>query len=194
MKWTIAVVTAVVVPTLAIAQQPTYGRDTARAQGRERPTQQTPSREDRGVRSEARGEVETPRARRGRGGRTTWGLSTNEIRELQQALQNINCYDAHIDGIIGPRTRAGIPCAMRHHNLTGSDPNELMRALNLNIEVDAKAGLGAIMRSGATNSDRPPAERRDTTGQGLTRDTTDQSGKRDTLRENRPPETPPPIR
>lgn len=194
MKWTIALVTAVLVPTLAVAQQPTYGRDTARAQGRDRPAPQKPSREDRGVRAEARGEVETPRARRGRARRTTWGLSTNEIRDLQQALQNINCYDAHIDGIIGPRTRAGIPCAMRHHNLTGSDPNELMRALNLNIQVDAEAGLGAIMRSGAANPDRPSVQRRDTTDRGLMRDTTDQRGKRDTLRENRPPETPPPTR
>ena len=189
MKLTIAALVAVLVPAIAIAQQPTYPPDTARNQQRERPQ----------VRAEARGEVDTPRRR----ARTTWGLSTTEIRELQQALQNIDCYDAEIDGIIGPITRRGIGCAMRHHNITGSDPNELRQALGLNFQIDANAGLGAVMRSGAQQNrggmrgeqrpkdptqriGRDPQQQRDTL-QG--QDTTQQ---RDTLQGQRPTTTPTP--
>ena len=187
MKLTIAMLAGVLVPTIATAQQPTYPRDTA----------QQPQ-----VRAEARGEVDTPRRR----GRVTWGLEMNEIRELQQALQNINCYDAEIDGIIGPITRRGIGCAMRHHNLTGSDPNELTRALGLSFQIDANAGIGAVMRSGAAQKrgemrgeqrgeqrpkdptqriGRDPQVQRDT----LQEDTRQQ---RDTLQGQRPTTTPTP--
>ena len=192
MKWTTALMTAAVIPTVALAQDPTYGRDTARAQGRDTAraqSQQRPqSREDRQVRSESRGNVETARRTRGR---ATWGLSAPQIRELQQSLQGIDCYDAEIDGVIGPRTRAGIACAMHHHNITGADPNELTQALGLGFQIDAKAGLGSVMRSGARNRgargmqqnrDRSQDQRRDSTGQ----------GSRDTSQSNTPTTAPPP--
>lgn len=189
MKWTTAIMTAAIIPTIALAQDPRSGRDTTRAQGRDttrpQPQQRGESRRDPQVRAESRGNVDAPR--RGARGRTTWGLSTSQIRELQQALQSINCYDADIDGMIGPRTRAGIPCAMRHHNITGQDPNELMQALGLSFQVDAKAGLGAIMRSGAASRDR---DQRDPS-RNRPRDTSEQ-GRRDTLQGNRPTTAPPP--
>src|SRR5687767_2497637 len=125
MKWTTAIIGALVIPAVALAQDPTSGRDTARAQGRDtaraQSQQRDQSRGDRQVRAESRGNVET--ARRGARSRATWGLSNSQIRELQQSLQSIDCYDAEVDGIIGPRTRAGIGCAMRHHDITGEDPN-----------------------------------------------------------------------
>jgi hypothetical protein len=189
MKWTTAILTAVVIPTIAVAQDPTYGRDTARAQGRDTARAQAQRRNqprDPQVRAESRGNVEM--SRRGARSRTTWGLSSSQIRELQQSLQGIDCYDAEIDGLIGPRTRAGIACAMRHHDITGQNPNELLRALGLTFEVDANAGLGAVMRSGAANRDqrepRTPARDRQ-------RDTTGRAG-RDTLQGNRPTTPPPP--
>jgi hypothetical protein len=187
MKWTTAIITAAVVPTLALAQDPTYGRDTARAQGRDtaraQPQQRDRARGEPRVRSESRGDVAP---RRGARGRTTWGLSMTQIRELQQGLQNIDCYDGEIDGLIGPRTRAGIACAMRHHDITGEDPNELMRALNVDIEVDAKAGLGAVMRSGAARGEPRDMQRN------RQRDTSGQRNQRDTLQGNRPTTTPTP--
>ena len=176
MKLTIATLAAVLVPTIAPAQQPTYPPDTT----------QLPQ-----VRAEARGEVDTPRRR----GRVTWGLEMNQIRELQQALQSIDCYNGEIDGIVGPITRRGIGCAMRHHNLTGSDPNELTRALGLDFQIDAKAGLGAVMRSGAPQS---RGEIRDEQrGEQRPRDPTQRTGRdpqqqRDTLEGQRPTTTPTP--
>jgi peptidoglycan hydrolase-like protein with peptidoglycan-binding domain len=169
MRWSIASIAAVVVPALAVAQQPTYGRDTARAHGHDKGRDQ--------VRAESRGAVDVP-GRRPRG-RTTWGLSSSQISELQQALQRIDCYDAEIDGRIGPRTRAGIACAKRHHNITGEDPNELTRALGLSFQVDAKAGLGAVMRSGSRRDQRGPRPNR-------------QDNARDTLPGKRPTTTPSP--
>jgi hypothetical protein len=177
MKMTIATLAAVLVPTIATAQQPTYPRDTAGQQPQ--------------VRSEARGEVDTPRRR----GRVTWGLDMNEIRELQQALQGIDCYSGRIDGIIGPITRRGIGCAMRHHNITGSDPNELTRALGLDFQIDANAGLGAVTRSGAPE---PRGEMRDEQrGEQRPKDPTQRIGRdpqqqRDTLEGQRPTTTPTP--
>ena len=184
MKWMTALITAAAIPTIAVAQQPTYGRDTARAQGHDKTHGQPAKRDakrdqdmrDRQVGAESRGSVET--ARRGRRARTTWGLTTSQITQLQQSLQSIDCYDAAIDGVIGPRTRAGIACARRHHDVTGEDPNELLRALGLDFEVDAKAGLGAVMRSGAASRDRRDMPR-------AQRDTSDQRNRRDSLERNR---------
>jgi hypothetical protein len=175
MKWRIAAIATAVIPAIAIAQQPTYGRDTARAQARDTARAQ--------VRAEARGAVEPTRPGRRARGRTTWGLSMSQIREFQQALQSINCYDAEIDGIIGPKTRAGIACAMRHHNITGEDPNELTRALGLDFEVNARAGLGSVMRSGARQNQG--AMRTDPQPDIIRQDTA-----RDTL-QGRQPTTPP---
>lgn len=187
MKWMTALITAVAVPTIAIAQQPTYGRDTARAQGHDKthgqPAKRDQQKRDRQVRAESRGTVET--SRRGPRARATWGLTTGQITQLQQSLQSIDCYDAEIDGLIGPRTRAGIACAKRHHNVTGEDPNELLRALGLDFEVDAKAGLGAVMRSGAASRDRRNMPR-------VQRDTTDEANRRDSLERTRPTTNPDP--
>jgi hypothetical protein len=184
MKWTTALIAAAIIPAMAFAQDPTYGRDTARAQGRDtaraQPTRGNEAR-DKQVRAESRGAVETPRRVRGR---TTWGLSSSQISELQQALQRIDCYDGEVDGLIGPRTRAGIACAKRHHDITGEDPNELMQALGLTFQVDARAGMGSVMRSGAASRGR-----QETRGN---RDRPrDQSG-RDTLQGNKPTTTPTP--
>ena len=184
MKWTTALVAAAIVPAMALAQDPTYGRDTARAHGRDtaraHPTRGNEAR-DKQVRAESRGAVETPRRAHGR---TTWGLSSSQISELQQALQGIDCYDGEVDGLIGPRTRAGIACARRHHNITGEDPNELLQSLGLSFQVDAKAGMGAVMRSGAASQGRRDMKGNRERGRG-------QSG-RDTLQGNRPTTTPTP--
>jgi hypothetical protein len=45
MRWRAAAIAAVVVPTVAIAQDPTYGRDTSRAQGRDTARAETPRTE-----------------------------------------------------------------------------------------------------------------------------------------------------
>jgi hypothetical protein len=120
----------------------------------------------------------------------------SQIRDLQVALQRIDCYDGEIDGLIGPKTRAGIGCAMRHHNITGEDPNELMRALGLDIEVNARAGLGAVMRSGAQRpQDEPRGMRqRDPMRPDTARDTLQArpDTMRDTLQGREPPTPPPP--
>ena len=201
MKWTTALITALAIPTVALAQDPTSGRDTAQAQGRDTARAQSQQRDqargDQQVRAESRGNVDMPR--RGARSRTTWGLSNSQIRELQQSLQSIDCYDAEIDGIIGPRTRAGIACAMRHHSISGDDPNELTQALGLDFRVNANAGLGTVMRSGAARNNRqsdPSTNRQPDPSQSRQRDTAGQRSA-DTLQGNRsntnptPPNVPP---
>ncbi|MGQ0715537.1 MAG: peptidoglycan-binding domain-containing protein [Gemmatimonadaceae bacterium] len=198
MKLRAVAITAALVPAIAMAQDPTYGRDTTRAQGRDTTRAQAPRTErDRSadqprVRSEARGAVDISRSSRGVRGRTTWGLSTTQIREFQQALQRIDCYDAEIDGIIGPRTRAGIACAMRHHTITGEDPNALTQALSLDFEVDANAGLGAVMRSGARARGRSDMRGDIDKRAEQQADTSDPESRADTLQGARPTTTPTP--
>jgi hypothetical protein len=196
MKWTTAIITALVIPTVALAQDPTSGRDTSQAQGRDTARAQSQERDrSRGesqMRTESRGNVDM--ARGGARGRTTWGLSNSQIRELQQSLQSIDCYDAEIDGIIGPRTRAGIGCAMRHHDISGDDPNELTQALGLNFQVEGNRGLGTVMRSGAARNNRqgdPSMNRQRDPSQSRQRDTAGQRSA-DTLQGNRSTPNPTP--
>jgi hypothetical protein len=80
---------------------------------------------------------------------------------------------------------------MRHHNITGEDPNELTQALGLSFEIDAKAGLGSVMRSGARNRRAPGMEHNRDRSQDQRRDSTGQ-GSRDTSQSSTPTTTPPP--
>ena len=85
------------------------------------------------------------------------GLTHDQIHSLQQALADDGCYSRRVDGVMGPKTRSGIACARRKHNLDGNNANELFRALNLDFTIEDSTGMGGIMRTG----NRPPERRRD---------------------------------
>jgi len=61
------------------------------------------------------------------------GLSSDQIKELQNALNNAGCKAGPVDGIVGPRTQHGIACGMEKNNITGQDPKALYQALHLNF-------------------------------------------------------------
>jgi peptidoglycan hydrolase-like protein with peptidoglycan-binding domain len=155
-----AIAAIALVPALAAAQE----RDTTR--------RDTTQRDTVGdiVADTARGRLETDRASR------NLGLETNEVRQLQQALNDMGCNAGPVDGIVGPMTRRAVRCARRQHNITGDDLNELFRAMNLDITAE---GVDTMMPTDTAGVPRdtsglPPA--RDTSG-GI-RDTT---ARRDSL-------------
>ena len=141
-------------PAIALAQQPTGGQPGARDTGYTRAgarTQRT-----------ARGAVEV-RGRHGRMGaygRGNFGLSHDQVTELQQALQSANCDPGPIDGIIGPRTRRAMACARQQNSLSGNNVNDLFRSLNLSFSASDSMGTGGVgpgsplnqTQSGVTNA------------------------------------------
>jgi len=61
------------------------------------------------------------------------GLSGDQIKELQTALNQAGCKAGPVDGIVGPRTQQGIVCGMQKNNIAGQDPKALYQALHLNF-------------------------------------------------------------
>ena len=76
------------------------------------------------------------------------GLSSDEIRQLQDALQSDGCDPGRVDGVLGARTRQAMSCARRKLGLGSSDPNALFRALNLGFSSPSSSGMGGVERSG----------------------------------------------
>src|SRR5438270_4215574 len=70
-------------------------------------------------------------------------LTRDQVGQLQTALQQANCDPGTIDSVMGPHTRRAMNCARRQNNLTGNNPNDLYRALNLNFaNSDSTSGAG----------------------------------------------------
>jgi peptidoglycan hydrolase-like protein with peptidoglycan-binding domain len=61
------------------------------------------------------------------------GLSSDQIKELQTALNKAGCKAGPADGIVGPRTQQGIACGMQKNNIPGRDPKALYQALHLDF-------------------------------------------------------------
>jgi hypothetical protein len=60
-------------------------------------------------------------------------LSSDNVKELQTALNGAGCKAGPEDGIAGPRTQQGIACGMQKENISGQDLNALYKALHLNF-------------------------------------------------------------
>ena len=125
--------------------------------------------------------VDTTRARHqrtsagsiGRASTRDYGLTTDQTKQLQTALSQANCNPGPQDGIIGPRTRQAMNCARQKNNVTGNNPNDLFRSLNLSFTTaDSLGGRArAMRRSMSDTAHRPmrdtlrkrPTTRKDTT-------------------------------
>lgn len=92
----------------------------------------------------------------GRRMRGNYGLSQDQISQLQTALQQANCNPGPIDGVLGPRTRSAMACARQKNNITGTNPNDLFRSLNLGFT--APDSTGGMMRSGRRTGGRTGAD------------------------------------
>jgi Ni/Co efflux regulator RcnB len=185
-----------VTPAFAGAQQDTtrQQQDTTRRQQQDTTRRRAPSVRTTETRG---GEVASPRGRVTRTRANNYGLDRDQIRQLQQAINDrTECDAGTADGIIGPRTRRAMTCARRELNVQGNDMTELFTALNLNFD-DADqpaAGRDSTMQNPAGTRDttlrgtqrRDSTQRRDTT---MRRDTTRRdTTQRDTTRGQQPPE------
>jgi hypothetical protein len=91
-----------------------------------------------------------------------YGLDREQIRQLQQAINDLpNCDVGEADGRIGPRTRRGIACARRETGVTGNDMQALFEALNLDFQTDENGQNAA--GSGGERGNRANASSRDST-------------------------------
>ena len=168
MRWqAVAAAAAVLMPAIAVAQQDTTRRQTGAV------------RQDT-----ARGAIERPA--RSRSARVNnLGLTSDQVQELQQALQSNGCDPGPVDGLIGPRTREAMQCARRQLNVTGTGNQQLFSALNLSFATQAGTPAGAAARDTAamqrtqtgvrtdTAAARDTTRMRDTTARDTTaRDTT----------------------
>ena len=124
-KLAMAGVVVAIVPGLLLAQADTsrmHGRDTARAR--------------------------TYRSSAGAIGHRNYGLTHDQISQLQTALKQDDCNPGAIDGVMGPRTRSAMACARRSNNVNSNNPNDLFRSLNLSFTTSDSTGMGGVMSSG----------------------------------------------
>jgi peptidoglycan hydrolase-like protein with peptidoglycan-binding domain len=61
------------------------------------------------------------------------GLSNDQVKELQTALNSAGCKAGPVDGVVGPRTQHGIACGMQKNHIAGQDTKALYQALHLNF-------------------------------------------------------------
>jgi peptidoglycan hydrolase-like protein with peptidoglycan-binding domain len=91
-------------------------------------------------------------------GRRNFGLNRDQIMQLQTALRTANCNPGAIDGVMGPRTRSAMACARQQNNITGNNPNDLFRSLNLGFTTPDSTGMGGVMRSGRRGARGAPTD------------------------------------
>jgi hypothetical protein len=110
-------------------------------------------------------------------------LSRDQVAQLQTALQQANCDPGAIDSVMGAHTRSAMSCARKQNNITGNNPNDLYRALNLNFtnsdNASGAGNTGSRSSNGATGT--TGAGRRGTNGaRGSSRSRGDSAGTRST--------------
>jgi peptidoglycan hydrolase-like protein with peptidoglycan-binding domain len=110
MQWKLTAIAALVlVPSLALAQQDTTMRDTSR------------------VESSAEGRLGQPMAARNH------GLTTDQVRQLQEAINRSGCNAGPATGTVDDKTLAGIQCVRTAKNIQSNNLNDVLRALNLSF-------------------------------------------------------------
>lgn len=140
MRTRTALLLALLLPAVLAAQQDTTHHRTTRQRATHADTthRNTP-RATRTHRETSSGGASLPRG--------NMGLTADQVRQLQQALESDGCNPGPLDGVIGARTRQAMACARRKLGVSSSDPNELLHALNLPFTVSGR-GMGPIERSG----------------------------------------------
>jgi len=129
MKRTVSLVLVLLVPAGLAAQQDTTHHTTAHARRSARTSHYQTSSGSVALRGSA-------------------GLSSDEIRQLQDALQSDGCDPGPVDGVMGARTRQAMACGRRKLGVNSSDPNALFQALNLDYAAPTSHGMGGVERSG----------------------------------------------
>jgi hypothetical protein len=202
---TVAILALTMTPALAFAQQDTTrARESAVDRNRNQQNQPRLGSED-STRRDARGQARARANTRAESGgsvarvrgraRGEYALSDEQVRQLQQALQTAGCDPGTIDGVMGPRTRRAMTCARQEKGLTGNDPNELFRSLDLDFTTGTGGeNQGRVRPPADSATDRSAAEGRPPTeaqqGRGMHDSTTSTNRPRgDTTGASRPDST-----
>lgn len=200
---TVAILVLAITPALAFAQQDTTrSRDSSADRNRDPQNQPRLGSEDstrRGTRGQARASARTTEsggsvARGGGRARNQYGLSRDQVSQLQQALQSAGCDPGAIDGVIGGRTRRAMACVRQQKGLTGNDPNELFRSLDLDFTAEAgRENQGRVRPPADSANDRSAAEGRPPKdaqrGRGMHDSTTSTNRPRSDTTEATPPDS-----
>lgn len=80
-------------------------------------------------------------------------LTRDQVAQLQTALQQANCDPGAIDSVMGRRTRSAMSCARKQNNITGNNPNDLYRALNLDF-ANSNGANGSMQSDSANATNR----------------------------------------
>jgi hypothetical protein len=137
MKWTITGLAAMaLIPSLALAQQTTTDSSTSNS-----------SQDTSHVQGAAEGRLAN-RSTRSR----AFGLSTDQVKELQQAINQNGCNAGPADGQFGHATREGIECIRHAKDIKSRNINDVLRALNLSFTASDSMAARNQSQSGVTNA------------------------------------------
>jgi hypothetical protein len=125
------------IPSLAVAQQTTS--DTTMRDTTMRDTTYTTTSE---------GSLAAPSA--------NLGLTSDQVKELQKAINDNGCHAGEVTGTITDETREGIQCIREAKNIEGTNINDVLTALGLSFTVDST-------QSGNAMSDTISSDTTDTT-------------------------------
>jgi hypothetical protein len=137
MKWTITGLAAMaLIPSLALAQQTTTDSSTSNQS----------SQDTTRVHGAAEGRLATRSRSR------AFGLSSDQVKELQQAINQNGCNAGSADGQFGRQTREGIDCIRHAKNIQSRNINDVLRALNLSFTASDSMAARNQSQSGVTNA------------------------------------------
>ncbi|HEX7940499.1 MAG TPA: hypothetical protein VF488_01770, partial [Gemmatimonadaceae bacterium] len=78
------------------------------------------------VQSSSEGRLAHKRSRR-----HDMGLTPDQVKQLQTAINQAGCQAGQPDGVVGAQTRQGIACVKKQKGITGNNIDDVLSALNL---------------------------------------------------------------
>lgn len=69
------------------------------------------------------------------------GLTADQTKQLQTALRQANCDPGAVDGVWGLRTDQAMGCVRQKNNISGHNPNDVFRSLNLGFTTSDSLGV-----------------------------------------------------
>lgn len=83
------------------------------------------------------------------------GLSSDQVKQLQQALNDAGCQAGAVDGVLGPKTRHAIACVRKEKNISGQSLDDVLSALNLGFTTSSSSSSSSSSPSmnNGTSSD-----------------------------------------
>ena len=61
-------------------------------------------------------------------------LSNDQVKQLQAALNNDGCDVGTPDGMMGAKTRQGVQCSLKKHDINSTNVDSLYTVLNLSFK------------------------------------------------------------